>query len=80
MATTYIYLDESGNLDFNNTGSRHFVLCAMITSTVAETQGLLHCLKSKLLEDGVDKEYFHATEDRQFVRNKVFQVMVRATE
>ena len=61
MTTTYIYLDESGNLDFDNSGTKHFVLCAMITPRVLETQGILHRLKCELSEGGVDKEHFHAT-------------------
>ena len=75
MSTVYIYLDKSGNLDFADSGTKHFVLCAMITPQVLKTHGLLHQLKHKLLEQGNDIENFHATEDKQAVRNQVFRTI-----
>ena len=75
MSTVYIYLDESGNLDFTDKGTKHFVLCAMITPQVLKTHGLLHQLKHKLLEQGDDIENFHATEDKQAVRDQVFRAL-----
>ena len=72
MKTLYIYLDESGNFDFSARGTEHFVLCAMTTLDPISTQEPLQVLKYELLEEGHDIEYFHASEDRQEVRNRVF--------
>ena len=72
MKTLYIDLDESGNFDFSERGTKHFVLCAMTTFEPISTQEPLQALKYDLLEEGHDIEYFHASEDMQMVRNRVF--------
>ena len=72
MKTLYIYLDESGNFDFSERGTKHFVLCAMTTLEPISTQEPLQALKYSMLEEGHDIEYFHASEDRQITRNQVF--------
>lgn len=70
----YIYLDESGNLDFNkDTGTQYFVLSAVVTKSPTVTQSTLSSLKYQLLAQGYDIEYFHAAEDQQIVRNKVIK-------
>ena len=73
--TLYIYLDESGNLDFTEKGTEYFVLSAMMTFNPAESQRSLQTLKYDLLERGVDAEFFHASPDMQEVRNEVFRAI-----
>ena len=72
MKTLYIYLDESGNFDFGPKGTKHFVLCAMTTISPIVAHTSLLTLKHSLLEQGIDIEHFHATEDKQTIRNQVF--------
>lgn len=72
MRTLYIFLDESGNFDFSPSGTKHFVLSAFTTFDPSITQQALLTLKYKLLTEGVDTEYFHASEDKQDTRDKVF--------
>jgi len=73
MNTLYVFLDESGNLDFSRSGTEHYVLAAVTTiKPLASSQGLQQ-LKYDLLEQGIDTEYFHASEDRQATRNEVIK-------
>lgn len=69
--TLYIFLDESGNLDFSRGGTKYYVLAAVTTTNPLATSQELQQLKYDLLEKGVDIEYFHASEDKQTTRNEV---------
>lgn len=69
--TLYVFIDESGNLDFGPKGTDHYVLAAVVTKRPLLSSSKLQDLKYRYLEDGVNVEYFHASEDRQFVRNTV---------
>ena len=73
MGALYIFLDESGNLDFSRGGTEHYVLAAVTTVNPLATSQDLQQLKYDQLEDGVDTEYFHASEDKQVTRNKVIK-------
>lgn len=68
----YIFIDESGDFNFSSKGSKNFYLTAFATFHPAENRDRLLHLKYKLLASGIDQEYFHATEDKQVVRGKVF--------
>ena len=72
---TYIFLDESGNLDFSPKGTRYFVLTAVCTKRPFPAVHALDAYKHDCLEDfqhRLDKEYFHCAEDNRYVRQRVF--------
>lgn len=71
----YIFLDEGGNLDFSCKGSRYFTLTAVSQRRPFPAVEPLITLKWDLIECGLDIEYFHASEDRQAVRDRVFEVV-----
>lgn len=71
----YIFFDEGGNLDFSGGGTKHFVLTSLSKERPFEVFRHLNELKYNLIELGVEIEYFHATEDRQAVRNSVFEII-----
>ena len=71
--TLYVFIDESGNFDFSPKGTRHFVMSAVCTTRPEESAKQLASLKYELLSEGVDISSFHATNDFQFVRNRVFK-------
>jgi len=71
----YIFIDESGNLDFSANGSKYYVFTATTTRKPLRNRFLLHKLRYQLLYDGIDLEYFHATEDLQDVRNSFFSII-----
>lgn len=72
----YVFLDEGGNFDFSKTGTRFSTMTAVVTRReFAWYAGLLKA-KYDLLEDGRETEYFHATEDKQNVRDRFFHELV----
>lgn len=71
----FVFLDESGQLDFSSNGSKHFVLAAVTTLNPLQTSSTLQKLKYKFLANPLDNqahECFHASEDKQLVRDQVF--------
>jgi Protein of unknown function (DUF3800) len=71
--TLYIFLDESGNLDFSKSGTAHYVLAAVVTTSPLEQSRAIQKLKYEMLERGIDIEGFHASEDKQVTRNLVLE-------
>lgn len=73
--TLFLFIDESGNFDFSDSGTTHFVMACVATLAPLESAGKLNSLKYDLLSEGCDISSFHATEDRQFVRDRVFPLI-----
>jgi Protein of unknown function (DUF3800) len=71
----YIFLDESGNLDFSGNGSRFFLITGVVQERPFEAYKALYDLRYDLIEAGDDIHWFHATEDKQAVRNRVFAII-----
>lgn len=74
-ATTYIFLDESGDLGFNPKGSRYFVLTGVCTQRPFMWRDALDDYKYDLIEFGLNYEQFHCAEDNSYVRNRVFNII-----
>lgn len=73
MNILYIFLDESGNLDFSRKGTEHYVLAAVTTVNPLASSQDLQQLKYAQLEQGIDTEFFHASEDLQATRDVVIK-------
>jgi hypothetical protein len=73
----YIFLDESGNLDFSTKGSRFWSLTALCTSEPAKGRNAFLSLHYELAALGSGVEYFHATEDKQAVRDRMFETILK---
>ena len=71
----YIFLDEAGNFDFSKNGSPYFILGSLTKERPFHAYQELTELKYDLIEQGTDMEYFHASEDRQEIRNQVFKII-----
>ena len=71
--TLCLFIDEAGNFDFSPKGTRYFVLTCMSTFQPVEERDKILSLRYELLADGTDQEFFHATEDKQIVRDKVLR-------
>ena len=71
----YVFLDEAGNLDFSSNGTRYFLLGALTKERPFNAYKELTELKYDLVESGTALEYFHAAQDRQAVRDSVFQII-----
>lgn len=76
----FIFIDESGNFDFTSKGTSHFVLGGVATLNPTASAKELISLKYRLLKNGNDVPEFHASEDRQVIRNEVFPVLNSMTE
>ncbi len=73
--TLYIFVDESGNFDFSPNGTKYFVLSCMCTFLPVQEREKIIDLRYKLLKEGKDQEFFHATEDAQIVRDRFFDII-----
>lgn len=71
----FIFLDESGNLDFSNKGTAYYVLSAITAIEPLDSSKKLQTLKYDLLHASEDVEYFHTSEDKQMIRDKVFGII-----
>jgi hypothetical protein len=75
LALRYLFLDESGNLDFSIKGSRYFTVTSIVLDDCEIGNDLID-LRRKLAREDVDIfGQFHATEDQQVIRNRVFEVI-----
>ena len=72
----YVFIDEGGNFDFGPSGSRYFTLTSVVVPRPFPFDAEFAELRFDLLAVA-DIEYFHATEDRQAVRDQVFSVIQR---
>lgn len=75
MSYLYVFVDESGNYDFSANGTSHWVLTSLMCTDVTQGVTDLYDLKHRLIDAGIDLEYFHASEDRQVVRDQVFSIL-----
>ena len=73
--TVFLFFDESGNFDFSSGGTRYVVFGALTTRNPAPLLRPLSDLRYDLLATGIELEAFHATEDKQAVRNRVFDII-----
>jgi hypothetical protein len=75
MSDIYLFLDESGEWNFNARGSEYLVFTCLSTQNPMSISSALEKLKYSLLTEGWDIPYFHATEDKQYVRDKVYSIL-----
>lgn len=71
--TLYMYLDESGNFDFSERGSRYFIMTCI---AIKRPFGVSHTLmdyRYDCLESGTFIDKFHACEDVNKIRAGVYQ-------
>ncbi len=67
----FVFIDESGNFDFTNRGTRHFVVSAHATRTPIKCGAGLRALTYEFLSRGlIDEVPFHATSNTVGTRNR----------
>ncbi|MDP3142767.1 MAG: DUF3800 domain-containing protein [Candidatus Omnitrophota bacterium] len=73
----FLYLDESGNYTFSKEGSEYLIYSSFATSNPFAIYDRLCNLEENLKRQGItlEKDYFHASEDKQIVRNEVYNVL-----
>lgn len=75
----FVFIDESGNLDFSAAGSSRFLIVCVIGQLAASQVLGLHGLRAKLLGSGQDIEYFHASVNKASVRAEVYKALTAAS-
>ncbi len=71
----YVFLDESGNLDFSPGGTRYFVLTSVSMKRPFHMSSALESYKYDCIERGLEEERFHCAEDNGSVRHQVFDII-----
>jgi len=79
LSNLFIFLDEAGNDDFSPSGTKYLLLSSIATENPALLVAELYELKHGICQSGIDLEYFHATTDKQWVRDRVFQLLASST-
>lgn len=74
--TLFVFIDESGNFDFSAKGTKNFVMACVATTCPAQTAFQVNQLRYDLMAQADDITYFHASEDRQTVRDQ-FLTLIR---
>lgn len=79
MPNKFLFADEAGCFSFSRKPnvSRYFILCTVAMEDDAVASSLIG-LRRKLAWDGAELgEYFHATRDKQAVRDAVFETILK---
>lgn len=71
----YVFLDESGNLDFSTRGTRYFVLASVSMKRPFQVNDALDGYKYDCIEYGLEHEGFHCANDNAHVRSRVFDII-----
>ncbi len=79
MARTYIFSDEAGCFTFERKAnvSRYFILCTVIMDDCDIAHELLRARRDLLWEDVELGDYFHATTEKQQVRDTIFGILTQ---
>jgi hypothetical protein len=71
----HVFGDEAGNLKFNTKASRYFILTTVTLGDFTEADALLGLRRQLAWEGIATHPEFHATEEHQSVRDRVFDVI-----
>lgn len=80
MPMKYVYADEAGDFQFEKkfNVSKYYIICTIVLEDPSYGHQLLD-LRRRLVWDNVPvKDYFHASEDKQIVRDEVFNLISNA--
>ncbi|MGX1739159.1 DUF3800 domain-containing protein [Corynebacterium flavescens] len=73
--TLFVFMDESGDLQFTPQGKQHFILSAVYTDDPASLASEMQKLKYDLLAKGSDDLEFHATQNTKGTRKRVVDLL-----
>jgi hypothetical protein len=78
MPNTFIFADEAGCFTFNREPnvSRFFILCTVTMDDCHVATDLLQLRRCLAWEGAELNDYFHATVDKQCVRDRVFETII----
>jgi hypothetical protein len=76
MSRLFVFADEAGNFNFSRRegASKYFIVCTIACDTCEQLGSGLLALRRRLTwEEAPIGEYFHASEDKQAIRDAVFE-------
>ena len=81
--TIYIFVDEAGDMDFSQKGSKYYMFNFLIKQRPFNLHEYISNYRYSLLERNLDPlndsrlniESFHACEDNQYIRHKIFNII-----
>lgn len=71
----YLYFDEAGDLNFKGGGTQYYMFGVLVTRNPWPVSDALTGLRRELYEGRFIPEYFHASEDLQAIRDRVFETI-----
>jgi hypothetical protein len=77
LSRIYLFVDESGNLDFSPKGSRYFILTSVAIEDCSIESEMLNLRRDLVWEGQEIQDAFHATEELQAIRSEVFKLICR---
>lgn len=81
--TTYIFVDESGDMDFSQKGSKYYLFNFLVKKRPFKLHEYISNYRYELLEKNLDPhldsriniEYFHANNDNKHIKNEMFNII-----
>ncbi len=81
--TTYIFIDESGDMNFTDTGSKYYMFNFLVKKRPFKLHEYIANYRYELLEKSLDPlisrrlniEYFHAHNDNKHIKNELFNII-----
>jgi len=81
--TTYIFIDESGDMNFTQTGSKYYMFNFLVKKRPFKLHEYISNYRYELLEKSLDPhigrrlniEYFHAHNDNKHIKNELFNII-----
>lgn len=72
-STLFVFMDESGDLQFSKKGKQHFVFSAVYTDQPHELAAVMQELKYEQMKKGSEDLEFHATNNSIGTRKRVIE-------
>ena len=81
--TVYIFVDEAGDMDFSQNGTKHYMFSFLVKQRPFNLHEYISNYRYSLLERNLDPlqnnkldiEYFHATNDNKYIRDEIFNII-----
>lgn len=82
LNTTYIFVDEAGDIDFSKNGTKYYMFSFLVKKRPFRLHDYISSYRYSLLEKNLeplnsrlDIEYFHASYDNKYVRDELFEII-----
>lgn len=84
----YIFVDEAGDMDFSQKGSKHYMFNFLVKTRPFQLHEYIANYRYELLERNLDPfvkevldiEAFHACEDNRYIRQRMFEIISTFTK